>query len=165
MTVSVWLPFALMAVTSVRAMSMVPSPFSSVWVVTDKPLPLVRDRKFVEIDRDNFNDVLASIEPRLALRVSNRLKPDANDTLNVELRFKHMDDFGPVEVINQVPALRKLYEGRQRLRDLLTKLDGNDDLASLLNQVIANSADQEALKQQLGGPAAAPAAEAPPTAE
>jgi type VI secretion system protein ImpB len=131
----------------------------------DKPLPLVRDRKFVEIDRDNFNDVLASIEPRLALRVSNRLKPDANDTLNVELRFKHMDDFGPVEVINQVPALRKLYEGRQRLRDLLTKLDGNDDLASLLNQVIANSADQEALKQQLGGPAAAPAAEAPPTAE
>ena len=113
------------------------------------PLPLVRDRKFVEIDRDNFNDVLASIEPRLAIRVPNRLQKDANDNLNVELRFKHMDDFGPVEVINQVPALRKLYEGRQRLRDLLTKLDGNDDLAGLLNQVIANSADQAALKQQL----------------
>jgi type VI secretion system protein ImpB len=118
-------------------------------------LPPVRDRKFVEIDRDNFNDVLASIEPRLAIRTPNRLKPDANDNLNIELRFKHMDDFGPVEVINQVPALRKLYEGRQRLRDLLTKLDGNDDLAGLLNQVIANSADQAALKQQLGGSAAA----------
>jgi type VI secretion system protein ImpB len=130
----------------------------------DKPQPLVRDRKFVEIDRDNFNDVLASIEPRLALRVPNRLKPDANDNLNIELRFKHMDDFGPVEVINQVPALRKLYEGRQRLRDLLTKLDGNDNLAGLLNQVIANSADQEALKQQLSGPAA-PTAETPPSAE
>jgi type VI secretion system protein ImpB len=125
-------------------------------------LPPVRDRKFVEIDRDNFNEVLASIEPRLAIRVANRLKPDANDNLNIELKFKHMDDFGPVEVINQVPALRKLYEGRQRLRDLLTKLDGNDDLAGLLNQVIANSADQAALKSQLGGTtAAAPAEEKP----
>ena len=125
-------------------------------------LPPVRDRKFVEIDRDNFNDVLASIEPRLAIRTPNRLKPDANDNLNIELKFKHMDDFGPVEVINQVPALRKLYEGRQRLRDLLTKLDGNDDLAGLLNQVIANSADQAALKQQLGGSAAAAPAEEKP---
>lgn len=125
-------------------------------------LPPVRDRKFVEIDRDNFNEVLASIEPRLAIRTPNRLKPDANDNLNIELRFKHMDDFGPVEVINQVPALRKLYEGRQRLRDLLTKLDGNDDLAGLLNQVIANSADQAALKQQLGGAAAAAPAEEKP---
>lgn len=125
-------------------------------------LPPVRDRKFVEIDRDNFNDVLASIEPRLAIRVPNRLKPDANDNLNIELKFKHMDDFGPVEVINQVPALRKLYEGRQRLRDLLTKLDGNDDLAGLLNQVIANTADQEALKKQLGAPAAEAAAEEKP---
>jgi type VI secretion system protein ImpB len=128
----------------------------------ENALPLVRDRKFVEIDRDNFNEVLASIEPRLALRVSNRLKPDADDNLNVELRFKHMDDFGPVEVINQIPALRKLYEGRQKLRDLLTKLDGNDDLANLLNQVIANTADQEALKQQLGSKEAA---EAPPVEE
>ena len=125
-------------------------------------LPPVRDRKFVEIDRDNFNEVLASIEPRLAIRTPNRLKPDANDNLNIELKFKHMDDFGPVEVINQVPALRKLYEGRQRLRDLLTKLDGNDDLAGLLNQVIANSADQAALKQQLGGSAAAAPAEEKP---
>jgi type VI secretion system protein ImpB len=125
-------------------------------------LPPVRDRKFVEIDRDNFNDVLASIEPRLAIRTPNRLKPDANDNLNIELKFKHMDDFGPVEVINQVPALRKLYEGRQRLRDLLTKLDGNDDLASLLNQVVANSADQAALKQQLGSSAAAAPAEEKP---
>jgi type VI secretion system protein ImpB len=130
--------------------------------------PLVRDRKFVEIDRDNFNDVLASLKPRLAIRVPNRLQPDANDNLNVELRFRHMDDFCPVTdhdfdpakdefprggIINQVPALRNLYRIRQRLRDLLTKLDGNDDLAGLLNQVVANTADQEALKQQLGAAA------------
>lgn len=127
----------------------------------ENPLPLVRDRKFVEIDRDNFNDVLASIEPRLTFRVSNRLKPDANDNLNIELRFKHMDDFGPVEVINQIPALRKLYEGRLRLRDLLTKLDGNDDLAHLLNQVVANSSDQEALKQQLASSEEKPAEDKP----
>jgi type VI secretion system protein ImpB len=117
------------------------------------PLP-VRDRKFVEIDRDNLNDVLASIQPRLALRVPNRLKPDANDALSIELKFKHMDDFAPVEVLKQVPALRRLYEGRQRLRDLLVKLDGNDDLTSLLNQVVASTADQAALKQQLGASAA-----------
>jgi len=142
------------------------------------PPPPVRDRKFVEIDRDNFNDVLASIEPRLAIRVPNRLKSDANDNLSVELRFKHMDDFGPVTdhdfdpkddefprggVINQVPALRKLYQARQRLRDLLTKLDGNDDLANLLNHVIANTAEQETLKQQLASAAQpAPAAEDKP---
>ena len=128
----------------------------------ENPLPPVRDRKFVEIDRDNFNDVLASIEPRLALRVPNRLERDSTESLSVELRFKHIDDFGPVEVIKQVAALRKLYEGRQRLRDLLTKLDGNDDLAALLNQVIANATDREALKQQIAGPTepapAAPAA-------
>jgi len=128
-------------------------------------LPLVRDRKFVEIDRDNFNDVLASIEPRLALRIPNRLKPDADDNINVELRFKHMDDFGVVEILNQVPALRKLYEGRQRLRDLLTKLDGNDDLANLLNQVVANTADQAALKQELGAAAEEKPADEKPAEE
>ena len=112
-------------------------------------LPPVKDRKFVEIDRDNFHDVLASIRPRLAFRVPNKLQPDSNDSLNVELTFKHLDDFGPVEVLQQVPQLKRLFEARSRLRDLLTKLDGNDDLDGLLKQVMASTEDQTALKEQL----------------
>lgn len=112
-------------------------------------LPLVKERKFVEIDRDNFQDVLASIQPRVAIRVPNRLQADSNDMLNVELRFKHLDDFGPVEVLKQIPALNRLFEARSRLRDLLTKLDGNDDLDHLLQQVMKNTEDQAALKDQL----------------
>ncbi|HUC68966.1 MAG TPA: type VI secretion system contractile sheath small subunit [Stellaceae bacterium] len=113
-------------------------------------LPPVKDRKFVEIDRDNFNDVLAAIEPRLAFRVPNKLVKDSKDQLNIELTFKNMDDFGPVEIINQIPALKKLFDGRQRLRDLLTKLDGNDNLDALLKDVISSTESQAALKKDLG---------------
>lgn len=118
------------------------------------PLPPVKERKFVEIDRDNFNDVLASAGPRLTLRVPNRLQPDSNDMLNVELKFKHMDDFGPVEVMQQVAPLKKLLDARQRLRDLLTKLDGNDDLDTLLRSVVENTESRSELRTQLGGGAA-----------
>jgi type VI secretion system protein ImpB len=118
-----------------------------------EPLPKVKDRKFVEVDRDNFNDVLASAKPRLALRVPNRLKPDAEEQLNVELGFRNIEDFEPVAVLKQVPALARLYEARQRLRDLLTKLDGNDELDALLREVVANSAAQGELRQQLAAPA------------
>jgi len=128
-------------------------------------LPPVKDRKFVEIDRDNFQDVLSSINPRVAFRVPNKLQPDSNDFLNVELRFKHLDDFGPVEVLKQVPQLKRLFEARSRLRDLLTKLDGNDDLDSLLKQVMASTEEQAALKTQLAAPAAAPTAGAEAPAE
>jgi type VI secretion system protein ImpB len=113
-------------------------------------LPPVKDRKFVEIDRDNFNDVLAAISPRLAFRVPNKLVKDSPDQLNIELTFKDMDEFGPVAIIKQVPALKKLYEGRQRLRDLLTKLDGNDNLDALLKDVIQNTESQATLKKDLG---------------
>ena len=116
----------------------------------EEPLPKLADRRFVEIDRDNFDDVLASIVPRVAFRVANRLQPEAEEMLNVELRFRRTDDFGPVEVLKQVPALRRLYEARQRLRDLLTKLDGNDELDALLQTVIASTEEQEQLRAQLG---------------
>jgi type VI secretion system protein ImpB len=121
----------------------------------ETPLPAVKDRKFVEIDRDNFNDVLAAATPRLAFRVANRLQKDAGEQLSVEVRFKHMDDFDPVEVLKQVPALRQLYEARQRLRDLLTKLDGNDDLDALLKQIVQNTEEQAELKKELDTPAVA----------
>jgi type VI secretion system protein ImpB len=117
----------------------------------EKALPPVKERKFVEIDRDNFNEVLASTKPRLAFQVPNRLQPDSKDMLNVELTFKHMDEFGPVEVIKRIPALKKLLQARQHLRDLLTKLDGNDDLDALLRKVVESTEDQKTLKADLGG--------------
>ena len=107
-----------------------------------EPLPKVKDRKFVEIDRDNFDDVLAAAAPRLALRVPNKLKPDADEMLNIELKFKSMDDFGPVAVVQQIEPLRKLFDARNKLRDLLTKLDGNDELDAVLREVVANTEEQ-----------------------
>ncbi|HEY3572186.1 MAG TPA: type VI secretion system contractile sheath small subunit [Thermoanaerobaculia bacterium] len=117
-------------------------------------LPKLKERKFVEIDRDNFNDVLASCAPRLALRVDNKLAKD-DTKLNVELSFRNIDDFSPVEVVKQVEPLRKLFEARQRLMDLLSKLDGNDKLDALLQEIVDNPETQKALKAST---TAAPAA-------
>ena len=107
----------------------------------DTPMVPVKARKFVEIDRDNFNDVMASISPRLAFQVNNNLKDD-DSKLNVELKFKKIDDLRPEAVVQQVEPLRKLFEARQRLNDLLGKLDGNDDLDVLLQDVAANTESQ-----------------------
>jgi type VI secretion system protein ImpB len=112
-----------------------------------EPLPKLKERKFVEIDRDNFNDVLASQKPRLALRVDNRLVND-DSKLNVELSFSKIDDFRPEGIVNQVEALRKLFEARQRLNDLLAKLDGNDELDGLLQQVASSTESLQTLKTE-----------------
>lgn len=109
-------------------------------------LPRLKDRKFVEIDRDNFNDVLAAAAPRLALRVDNRLGGKGDDKLNVELAFRNIDDFNPVSVVKQIEPLRKMFEARQRLMDLLAKLDGNDRLDALLQEIVDNPESQKALK-------------------
>ncbi len=109
------------------------------------PLRPVKERKFVNIDRDNFNDVLASCQPRLAFRVDNKLSEE-DSKLSVELRFKHIDDFNPAEVLKQVEPLRKLFDARQRLMDLLAKLDGNDKLEELLREVAEKPESQQALK-------------------
>ncbi|BAI73701.1 hypothetical protein AZL_a01700 (plasmid) [Azospirillum sp. B510] len=115
----------------------------------EKPLPKLKERKFVEVDRDNFNDVLASTAPRLAFQVDNKLQADGGK-LNVLLNFEDMGDFEPVQVLNQMPALARLFEARQKLSDLLAKLDGNDELSGLLNDVIANTEQQDELKKLLG---------------
>lgn len=116
----------------------------------DGPMLPIKTRKFVEIDRDNFNDVLASIGPRLAFQVDNKLKDD-NTRLNVELRFKKLDDFRPEQLVLQIEPLRNLFEARQRLNDLLAKLDGNDDLDVLLQDVAANTESQQQIKAAVEG--------------
>jgi len=113
----------------------------------EEPLPKLKARKFVDIDRDNFNDVMGAIGPRVVVQVDNKLKKDDESNLNVELNFKNMDDFNPLNVVKQVKPLQKLYEARERLSDLLTKLDGNDDLDELLRDVVNNTEGMKNIKE------------------
>jgi type VI secretion system protein ImpB len=118
-----------------------------------EPLPILKKRRFTEIDRDNINGIMASIGPRLAFQVQNRLT-DEDSKLNVELNFGSLDDFDPAAVVRQVEPLRKLMEARQRLSDLLTKLDGNDDLDRLLQEVVVNTENLKQLRPASDGDAA-----------
>jgi type VI secretion system protein ImpB len=115
----------------------------------DEPLPKLKDRKFVDIDRDNFNGVLEGMKPRLAFKVDNRLTND-DTKMAVELRFKSLDDFRPENVAQQVTPLKKLVDARQRLSDLLSKLDGNDKLDELLQQIVSNTESLETLSKETG---------------
>lgn len=115
----------------------------------DQPQPKLKDRKFVEIDRDNFDSVLAAMTPRLAYNVENKLTDDGSK-MGVELRFKSIQDFEPDQVVQQVEPLRKLVEARRRLSDLLSKMDGNDKLESLLTEIMQNSDAQQQLSSSLG---------------
>lgn len=112
-------------------------------------LPRLRDRKFVEIDRDNYNDVLKSVRPRLAMRVKNTLADD-NSELAVELNFENLDDFSPAAVARQVEPLKKLLDLRGELKDMLSRMEGNDRLESMLEEIIENSAVRDKLKETLG---------------
>ena len=116
-------------------------------------LPKLKERKFVEIDGDNMNEIMASIRPRLALRVDNKLTNDGSQ-MSTELFFESMEDFEPLNIVKQVPALAQLYEARSLLKDLLTKLDGNDALDGLLQEVITNTQQRDALQKELGVPKA-----------
>jgi type VI secretion system protein ImpB len=103
-----------------------------------EPLPPMKARPFVPIDRDNFNEVLKRAAPRLAIKVQNRLT-DEDTRLAVELNFQHMEDFEPARVAEQIPALRELLKMRQELKFLLSKMEGNDKLEQLLAQVMTNT--------------------------
>jgi type VI secretion system protein ImpB len=118
------------------------------------PLPKLKERRFVEVDRDNFNEVMTKISPRLDLSVPDTFKGEGN--LKVELTFNDFDQFHPEAIARQVPRLAKLLEARQQLRDLLGKLDGNDELDALLENILKNTEDLKALK----GPEEAAAAPA-----
>jgi len=109
----------------------------------EKPLPAISKRKFVSIDRDNVNDVMKKIGPRLAFKVDNRLSED-DTKLNCELRFENMDDFQPARVAQQISPLRKLLELRSSLANLRSSMIGNEKLENLLQEVLQN---QEMLQQ------------------
>jgi len=115
-----------------------------------KPL---KERKVANIDRDNFNDVLAKATPRVAMKVANKLG-DPNSQLAVELNFKNIDDFEPARVAEQVGPLKELLEMRSKLTALMSKMEGNDKLEQLLGEVLGNTEKAMSLAKEMGiGPA------------
>ena len=100
-----------------------------------EPLPRLKDRKFIQVDGESFDDVMKGVSPRLVVRVDNRLRND-DSQIAVELNFSKMEDFEPAKVADQVEPLRRLLEARARLSDLRGKLAGNDKLEELLEQII-----------------------------
>src|SRR5205085_1730807 len=115
-----------------------------------EPLKPLKDRKFVQIDRDNFNDVMARMTPGLNLKVENTLKGDGSE-MGVQLKFRSMEDFEPAQVVQQVEPLKKLLETRDKLRDLLTKVDRSEDLENILEKVLQNTEELKKLQGELKG--------------
>jgi type VI secretion system protein ImpB len=114
-----------------------------------EPQKPLRDRKFTQIDRDNFDDILSRTTPGVQFRVDNTLSGDGTE-LAVDLKFKSMSDFEPASIVDQVEPLRKLLEARNKLRDLMTKVDRSEELESLLEEVLKNTDQIQALASQLG---------------
>ena len=99
-----------------------------------EPLPDVADRKFLEIDIDNFDQRLKAMKPRVAFQVPNTLTGDGN--LMVDITFESMDDFSPAAVASKVDALSKLLEARQQLSALVTYMDGKSGAEQLIKQLL-----------------------------
>ncbi len=115
-----------------------------------EPLPKLKERKFVEVNPDNFDSVLEGMKPHLSFAVENKLsdEPDAPN-LKVNLNFKSMDDFEPENVARQVPPLKQLLDLRTRLSDLRGSLQGNDKLEELLLEAVGNTEKLEKLKGEI----------------
>ncbi|MBK7707901.1 MAG: type VI secretion system contractile sheath small subunit [Acidobacteria bacterium] len=116
---------------------------------SEEPLPALKNRKFVEIDPDNFNQVLAGMKPRVAFTVENKMQDDGSK-VGVDLTFSNIEDFEPDNVVQQIDPLRKLVEARQKLSDLRSKMDGNEKLENMLNDIIGDAGKQKELSDSLG---------------
>lgn len=106
--------------------------------------PKLKDRKFVEIDRDSFGTVLEKIKPRVSFTVKNEVQPGGKDLL-IAFDIKSMDDFRPEQIVKNVPVLNKLFEARTKLNDLLAKLEGNDELNAKLLALATSKASLDAI--------------------
>ena len=113
----------------------------------EKPLPKLKDRKFVNVDLDNIDDVMKGMAPKASYRVKNKLTPEGGE-FGVNLAFEKVDDFRPESVVQQVEPLRRLLEARTKLSDLRNKLAGNDKLEDLLSEVLASTEKLTQLSQE-----------------
>src|SRR5664279_4725511 len=116
----------------------------------EEPLPRLKDRKFVEVNPDNFDSVLAAMKPHLAFGVENKISEEADaGQLRVHLRFRSMDDFEPTQVARQIEPLSKLLDLRTKLSDLRGSLQGNDKLDDLLQAALRDPGKLDKLKSEL----------------
>lgn len=114
-----------------------------------EPLKPLRDRKFIQIDRDNFDNVMERMTPGVEFKVENTLAGD-DSLLPVSLKFKSMADFEPAAIVAQVEPLRKLLAVRDKLRDLMSKVDRSEELEGILEEVLQNTEKLDELSKQLG---------------
>ncbi|AQS86730.1 type VI secretion system family protein [Neoasaia chiangmaiensis NBRC 101099] len=112
-----------------------------------KPLRPFAERRFIQIDRDNFDEVMQRMSPGLNLKVANTLK-GGDETMAVDLAFNSIEDFEPQRVVDQVPALKALLETRNRLRDLMSKADRSEELELLLERILKNNEELSALNAE-----------------
>lgn len=113
-----------------------------------EPLKPFGERKFIQIDRDNFDDVMRRLTPGLNMRVENVIAGEGKD-MAVSLKFEKLDDFEPGAIVNQVPSLKSLLESRNELRDLLSKADRSEDLEVLLEKILQNKSELKQLADEL----------------
>jgi len=125
--------------------------FSGIGGATDAAgnLKSLDERNFTQIDRNNFDDVLRKLNPKVKVEVEN-VTGIGGDTLTQELNFKSMSDFDPTAVAKQIPVLKKLLDTRAKLRDYIGKVDKSKDLEALLEKVLKNHDDLEKLSGELG---------------
>lgn len=116
----------------------------------EEPLPRLKDRKFVEVNPDNFDSVLEGMKPHLSYAVENKLSEDSNaPQLKVDLKFRKMEDFEPANVAKQVKPLKELMDLRTRLADLRGSMQGNDKLEELLLDAVGNTEKLAKLKDEI----------------
>lgn len=116
---------------------------------SDVPTKTLKERKFIQIDRDNFNNVMARIQPGLNLKVDNTLK-EGDEQMVIDLKFNNIDDFEPDKIVAQVKPLQKLLNTRNKLRDLLTKVDRSENLENILEKILHDSSGLANFSQELG---------------
>lgn len=109
----------------------------------------LKERKFVDLKKDKFDQVMARIEPAVKLKVENTLEKNGKE-FEVNLKFRSMEDFDPDKVVEQIEPLRKLMETRNQLRDLMAKADGSEQLESLLEKILRDETQISSLRDQLG---------------
>lgn len=138
-------------------------------------LPKLKERKFINIDRDNIIDFMVSINPRLAIETKNTLN-DGEESFAAELFFKNLDDFGPIRIAQQSEKLNNIYQKRIKLHDLLAKTEGNDPLQHKLINLVQDAKRRASIKDIIAkilnpnaatadaAPANTPPADAPPLA-
>lgn len=113
------------------------------------PLKSFKDRKFIQIDRENFDSVMRRMAPGLSFRVANTMSNDGSE-IPVNLTFNSMEDFEPARIVAQVEPLRRLMETRGKLRDLMAKVDSSEALESLLEEILKNDSAIRALGAEVG---------------